>query len=113
MPSRALSPNGSAAIRHGSRDMIPAKRRKRTGMRTLTASNRRVVAAFLAAAFLMVTGAGATPAAAQSSTVNLVIDYGDGVLKTFKDLPWSKGDTVLAIMTAAKAHPHGINFSYQ
>lgn len=50
--------------------------------------------------------------AAQAATVRLIIDYGDGVIKTMTDLPWSKGNTVLDVMNAAKGHPHGITFSY-
>src|SRR5262245_2014877 len=48
---------------------------------------------------------------AQPATVRLVIDYGDGVTKTITDLPWSKGQTVLDVMNAAKNHPHGITFN--
>jgi hypothetical protein len=50
-------------------------------------------------------------AAAQTATVRLVVDYGDGVVKTISGLPWSKGCTVLDVMTAAKARPHGLTFS--
>ncbi len=50
-------------------------------------------------------------AAAQTATVRLIVDYGDGVVKTITDLPWSKGATVLDVMTAAKARPHGITFN--
>jgi Domain of unknown function (DUF4430) len=49
---------------------------------------------------------------AQSPTVRLVVDYGDGVIKTITGLPWAKGRTVLDVMNAAKSRPHGINFSY-
>jgi Domain of unknown function (DUF4430) len=49
---------------------------------------------------------------AQSATVRLVIDYGDGVIKTITELPWAKGNTVLDVMNVAKSRPHGINFSY-
>ncbi|HML08888.1 MAG TPA: DUF4430 domain-containing protein [Xanthobacteraceae bacterium] len=48
--------------------------------------------------------------AAQS--VRLVVDYGDGVVKIFDRLPWSKGITVLDVLNAAKASAHGITFSY-
>ena len=51
-------------------------------------------------------------APAQNTTIRLVVDYGDGVIKTVTGLPWSKGSTVLDVMNAAKAHPHGITFSY-
>jgi hypothetical protein len=42
----------------------------------------------------------------------LVIDYGDGVIKTITGLPWTKGSTVLDVMNAAKSRPHGISFGY-
>jgi hypothetical protein len=74
-----------------------------TSLRSLTA---------LLAAILLWAGAIHDQAAAQTATVRLVIDYGDGVIKTMTGLPWSKGNTVLDVMNAAKAHPHGINFSY-
>jgi Domain of unknown function (DUF4430) len=51
-------------------------------------------------------------AQAQSATVHLVVDYGDGVSKTITGLPWAKGSTVLDVMNAAKSRPHGISFSY-
>ncbi|MEA2888626.1 MAG: hypothetical protein QOD11_2986 [Bradyrhizobium sp.] len=52
-------------------------------------------------------------ALAQSvQSVRLVVDYGDGVAKIFDPLPWSKGNTVLDVLNAAKASPHGISFSY-
>ena len=47
-------------------------------------------------------------AAAEPATVRLVIDYGDGTIKTFVGLPWKKSMTVLDVMNAAKSRPHGI-----
>jgi hypothetical protein len=68
----------------------------------------RRAAALLAILVLMV---GATQQArAQGATVCLVVDYGDGVIKSIRDLPWSKGQTVLDLMNAAKTHAHGITF---
>jgi len=53
------------------------------------------------------------PARAQSApSLRLVIDYGDGVLKIYERLPWSKGNTVLDVLNAARASPHGITFTY-
>jgi hypothetical protein len=49
--------------------------------------------------------------AAQS--VRLVVDYGDGVSKIFDRLPWSRGNTVLDVLNAAKASAHGISFNYK
>jgi hypothetical protein len=71
---------------------------------------RRSAAMLLAAAMLV--AAASDPAKAQSATVRLVIDYGDGASKTITDLPWAKGSTVLDVMNAAKSRPHGITFSY-
>jgi len=69
---------------------------------------RRAVVALLT--MLLLLGACAD-SFAQTATVRLVIDYGDGVTKTITDLPWSKGQTVLDVMNAAKTHPHGITFN--
>jgi hypothetical protein len=61
---------------------------------------------------VLVVGAASHWTAAQSAAIRLVIDYGDGVIKTMTGLPWSKGSTVLDVMNAAKARPHGMTFSY-
>ena len=68
---------------------------------------RRAAAALLTLLLL----AASHGAFAQPATVRLVIDYGDGVIKTITGLPWSKGSTVLDAMNAAKARPHGITFN--
>ncbi len=52
-------------------------------------------------------GAIATPA----RTVEMVIDYGDGVQLRFTALNWKKDMTVLDAVTAAGAHPHGVKSS--
>ena len=72
----------------------------------------RRAAAILLAAMLLVAAAAGDHAHAQSATVRLVVDYGDGVVKTITGLPWAKGSTVLDVMNAAKDRPHGISFSY-
>jgi hypothetical protein len=72
---------------------------------------RRAAARLLAAMLLAIAAAGHR-AHAQSASVRLVVDYGDGVIKTITDLPWAKGSTVLDVMNAAKDRPHGITFSY-
>jgi len=72
---------------------------------------RRSVAILLSAMLLAIPAAGER-AHAQSATVRLVVDYGDGVIKTITGLPWAKGSTVLDVMNAAKDRPHGITFSY-
>jgi len=72
---------------------------------------RRAAAILLGAVLLIATAAG-DRAQAQSATVRLVIDYGDGASKTITGLLWAKGSTVLDVMNAAKSRPHGITFSY-
>ena len=76
-----------------------------------TRLTRRAAARLLGAVLLIVAAAG-DRAQAQSATVRLVIDYGDGASKTVTGLPWAKGSTVLDVMNAAKSRPHGITFSY-
>jgi hypothetical protein len=66
----------------------------------------------LLAAILLACAAAGDRAHAQTATVRLVVDYGDGVIKTITGLPWAKGSTVLDVMNAAKDRPHGITFSY-
>ena len=72
----------------------------------------RRAAAILLATMLLAVAAAGERAHAQSTTVRLVVDYGDGVVKTITGLPWAKGSTVLDVMNAAKDRPHGISFSY-
>jgi hypothetical protein len=69
-------------------------------------------AAILLAAMLLAIAAASDQTHAQSATVRLVVDYGDGVMKTITGLPWAKGSTVLDVMNAAKDRPHGITFTY-
>src|SRR5262245_26861885 len=64
------------------------------------------------ATILLAIAAASDQAHAQSATVRLVVDYGDGVTKSITGLPWAKGSTVLDVMNAAKERPHGITFSY-
>jgi sulfate adenylyltransferase subunit 1 (EFTu-like GTPase family) len=71
---------------------------------------RRAAAILLATIFLF---AAIDRGQAQSATVRLVIDYGDGVIKTITGLPWAKGSTVLDVMNAAKGRPHGILHLYR
>lgn len=47
------------------------------------------------------------------ATVALVIDYGDGVEKHFRELPWKAGMTVLDVIKAAEQHPRGSKFVYR
>jgi hypothetical protein len=52
-------------------------------------------------------------AAQPAQTVHLVVDYGDGAMKIINDIPWTQGSTVLDVMNAAKARPHGITFEFR
>ena len=72
---------------------------------------RRAAMALLAA-MILITGDISQRAVAQTAVVRLTVDYGDGVIKTITDLPWTKGSTVLDVMNAAKSHSHGITFGY-
>src|SRR5262249_37871418 len=72
----------------------------------------RRAATILLAAILLAFAAAGDRAHAQSATVRLGVDYGDGVIKTINGLPWAKGGTGLDVMDAAKDRPHGITFSY-
>jgi hypothetical protein len=74
-----------------------------------TPLTRRAAAILLATILFVAAG---DRAQAQSATVRLVIDYGDGVSKSITGLPWAKGSTVLDVMNAAKSRPRGITFSY-
>ncbi len=76
--------------------------------------SRRSAGALVAALLLLPGGLATDRAAAQAAgaTVRLLVDYGDGTSKIISDLPWSKGNTVLDVMNAAKSHPHGISFSF-
>lgn len=69
----------------------------------------RRIAFVLLFAFGLTQGAVAQPA----QTVHLAVDYGDGVMKTIMDIPWTQGQTVLDVMNAAKARPHGITFEFR
>jgi hypothetical protein len=86
-----------------------------TTLNRMQSISRRSAAVLVAAGLLLIGGLAPQRAAAQtgSATVRLVIDYGDGTIKTFADLPWSKGATVLDVMNAAKARPRGITFSHR
>ena len=72
----------------------------------------RRAAGIILATMLLAAAAAGERARAQTATVRLVVDYGDGVIKTITALPWAKGSTVLDVMNAAKDRPHGISFSY-
>lgn len=70
-----------------------------------------IIAAFVALIFAPMADLAIGQAPPQN--VRLVIDYGDGGVKLFKNLTWKKGTTVLDVMELAKAHPQGINFKYK
>lgn len=71
-------------------------------------------AAVLMALLVLTAGWGVRAAVVQEAeqSVRLIVDYGDGAVKTINNLAWAKGNTVLDAMKAATARPHGISFSY-
>ena len=56
---------------------------------------------------------GPVEAWAQTSaqTVRLIIDYGDGSLKLYADIPWQSGQTVLEAMKVAQTRVTGLDFT--
>jgi hypothetical protein len=52
----------------------------------------------------------AVGAAQKTSTVRLVIDYGDGAQLHLTAIPWREGMTALDALSAAKSHRHGVSF---
>jgi Domain of unknown function (DUF4430) len=49
----------------------------------------------------------------QVETVELTVDYGDGVQKVFRALEWKEGLTVLGALEQAAKHPRGIKFEHR
>jgi len=64
-----------------------------------------------AMAVVLATIAETSLGAAPKTSASLVVDYGDGVEVHFTDLKWRDGMTVLDVLSAAKAHRHGITFT--
>ena len=56
------------------------------------------------------TGRAPAAVAPASSSITLVIDFGDGTQRRFTDLPFSPGMTVLDAMSAAAAHARPLAF---
>ena len=52
--------------------------------------------------------AGSGTGAPSSKTIQLIIDYGDGVQKRFTSIAWSDSMTVLDALQSADEHPRGI-----
>jgi hypothetical protein len=46
----------------------------------------------------------------QPQTVQMIVDYGDGVELRFTAIPWRKGLTALGALDAAAAHPRGVKY---
>ena len=67
--------------------------------------------------FAVLTAVAARPACADDvpkpQTVQLIIDYGDGVQKHFTALEWKDGMTVLDALEGAQKHPRGIKFVHR
>ncbi len=47
-----------------------------------------------------------------STTITLIIDYGDGAKKHLTGIPWREKMTVLDVMEATRDRPHGITFTH-
>ena len=45
--------------------------------------------------------------------VQLTVDYGDGVQKTFAALEWKEKQTVFDVLQLAEKHPRGIKFKHR
>jgi hypothetical protein len=58
-------------------------------------------------------GAGDEPPAPPAKSVQLTIDYGDGVQKVFVALPWKEKMTVFAALELAAEHPREVKFKHQ
>jgi hypothetical protein len=67
----------------------------------------------VAVAFLANSWRPALAADAETKTVQLIVDYGDGSQKHFTKLEWKEGLTVLAALQQAAKHPRGIKPSVQ
>ncbi len=67
-----------------------------------------ILAALSCAGIMVRASSAAEPAVAKS--VELTVDYGDGVQKRFTALDWQEGLTVLDAMRAAKKYKRGIDF---
>jgi hypothetical protein len=48
-----------------------------------------------------------------AKTIRLTIDYGDGVQKVFRSLPWQERMTVFGALQGAARHPRGIKFEHR
>ncbi len=66
----------------------------------------------LCALFALVAASSGAPLAAEPATksVELTVDYGDGVQKRFTAIPFADKMTVLDALQAAKKHKRGIDF---
>lgn len=79
----------------------------------------RLVVAIWAGLFLLVgagmregRAVGAEPSGADTKTVELTVDYGDGAQRRYV-LPYREGSTILQAMELVQAHPRGISFKYR
>ena len=63
-------------------------------------------------AVVMATVSQAALAQEPIASVRLMIDFGDGVQKTFSALPWKDKMTVFDALRVAEKHPRGIKITY-
>lgn len=75
-------------------------------------SSRRLRLVVLATSLLFFVPSVLTTAA-EPATVQLIVDYGDGVLKQFPRLSWQEKQTVLDTLALAVKHPRGIKVATQ
>lgn len=61
---------------------------------------------------LLLVSAALSAADDKSRAVQLTIDYGDGVQKTFVSLEWKEKLTVFGALQAAEKHPRGIKVEH-
>ncbi len=60
-----------------------------------------------------VVSTGSTEMPSAGETVSLAVDFGDGRLLAFNDVPWHDGMTVDQLLAAVQAMPHGPTFARQ
>ena len=76
-------------------------------------STRRWWFGLVLVATVCLSGGPQLAAADKPETVQLVVDYNDGVEKHFTAIAWNAGMTVMDVMLAAKKHPRGISFVHK
>ncbi|PHS10704.1 MAG: hypothetical protein COA78_10830 [Blastopirellula sp.] len=73
----------------------------------------RLVFGLMLAILLFSSSAHAQKPKSSTNTVQIVIDYNDGVEKHFTVIPWKAKMTVLDAMKHAEKHPRGVKLKYR